>query len=103
MEQFADVAIDLTNRIAEAVWTATYDLCVFEQIELSTLVLEDSMVTDDPAGDDDENPGCSTDILEQPACDAPQCAGENGKCSQVRVQGTECYQSDILTELLGRR
>ena len=86
MEQFADVAVDLTNRIAAAVWTATYNICVLEQIELSTLVLEDPMVTDDPAEDEDENPGCSTDIAEKPACDDPQCAGESGKCSQVGVQ-----------------
>ncbi|KAF2722592.1 hypothetical protein K431DRAFT_302443 [Polychaeton citri CBS 116435] len=91
LEQFKDVAASLTNRIAEAVWTATYDMCVLEQIELSTLVLEDSMITDDPAGD--ENPGCTTDVLEKPACSDPQCAGEKGKCSQGDDEGCTCLRS----------
>ena len=83
MEEFAGVAVDLTNRIAAAVWTATYDICALEQINLSALVLEDSMITDDPAENEDENLGCKTDFLEQPACDDPQCAGVGGRCSQV--------------------
>lgn len=51
-------------------------------------MLEDQLITDDPAedDDDDEDPeNCPTDALDRPICDDSQCAGEAGICQAVSV------------------
>lgn len=79
METFKDVAVGLRDLIAETVWIAAYDMCVYDQIEQSTLVLEDSLISDDP--DNDDNKKCTTDDKERPTCDS--CAGTKGICQSV--------------------
>jgi hypothetical protein len=66
-----------------------------EQVDLSTLVLEDSLISDDPnnsdENDDDNDRECPTDMLKQPICDDPECEGTDEVCQKVRGQDLAKY------------
>jgi hypothetical protein len=83
----ADVEPGERARIAFGVWLGALDLCKHELEQLSVLVLENTWIMGDPAKSNepagDDKPGCTTDVVERPACSDAQCAGDNGRCSQV--------------------
>lgn len=75
------MALDQANNIAATVWFATYELCVNNAKDLSTIVLDDSLITDDPSNDDGKK--CTSDLLDAPACEDKSCSGKSGLCTTV--------------------
>jgi len=64
-----------------------YDFCVYQQTDLSTLVLEESMIADENIDDsaEEEARKCTPNMLDRPVCSDSQCAGDNGLCRKVSI------------------
>lgn len=81
MTAFAGVEPGLVSAISEGVWIAVLDICANLVPDLTELVLEETLITDDPDNDDEKKCGEKRDA---PLCKDPQCSGnDKGICEKV--------------------
>ena len=82
MTAFAGVEPGLVSARSEGVWIAVLDICANLVPDLTELVLEETLIIDDPDNDDEKKCGEKQDA---PLCKDPQCSGnDKGVCEKVR-------------------
>ncbi|KAF7197526.1 hypothetical protein HII31_01336 [Pseudocercospora fuligena] len=103
LPEYAGIAADLTKGIATYVFTAAYGLCIEHAAELEQIAIESSLITDDPADDDDTEKNCNKDVQSAASCDEPTCLGQNGQCQHDDQRGCFCLQKMRLYSQPGNR